>query len=47
MKEKEKNENITAGCDDDEIIFTMELDLEAFNVILRLYDNTFRDLVDR
>lgn len=46
MKEKEINENIAEGCDD-EIIFTKELDLEAFKVILRLYDNTFRDLVDR
>jgi hypothetical protein len=46
MKEKDFNEENTDGVDD-EIEFTTELDHEAFNVILRLYDRTFRNLVER
>ena len=33
--------------EDEKVEFTKELDEEAFDVIKRLYDKTFKDLVDR
>lgn len=41
--EKEKKETF----DDNKIEFTKGLDKEAFDVIKRLYDKTFKELVDR
>lgn len=48
-KEKEKEESINneALKEDDKIEWAKEINEEAFNVILRLYDKTIKDLVDR
>lgn len=40
-KEGKKNQ------DENEGVFEKELDVEAFDVIKRLYDKTFKELVDR
>lgn len=46
MKESGSNQNNDDRIDN-EVQFVTELDHEAFSVILRLYDKTFRELVDR
>lgn len=41
MEEERKEEQ------QEDIVFTKELDMEAIDVIFRLYDKTFKELVDR
>jgi hypothetical protein len=44
----EEMDNKKSNCEEDnEIKFAKELDHEAFNVILRLYNKTFKALVDK
>ena len=46
VAERKKSEIKKDECREEEV-FEKELNTEAFNVVKRLYEKTFKDLVDR